>query len=499
MLLAFAAPAAAQGYTAREGDDALLPQPPVATPIALDSDTPSARVEIPFRFHCFGEPYTEVGISMHGFVVLGATASLDVEQPAHLPIRGGAVDGAIAPLWQARAGRRTVHTWTNGQAPARRFVIEWSGDDGRVQLQLHERADEITFAYGAGRSTRVAPSAKPRRIVRGLDERGGDRFVVPVNDTTGNEFPTLRTINFQPRAPLFHPDGIGKERVPVRWLDVRQESTVPQGSAKRCTYLAKGRHTFHVPDRALLRATGRGGLRKQPKALRDALRAEDRAAFGGARGDARRWVRQVLDGKMIFLPASSGAASAPPLRVWFRIIEYFSVDDRGNTLTDQHTWNLRWMLSNAFRDKRRKEPIDGYSAWKAMARGRLSVGKLFSARQTDDAGRQFSSGRKNEYLLWSGHVKRGTRGALATAQSPTAPWVEFYLRQEDSQLTQHVKRGDLRFVPDPNYVDGQYEYTIEALDNPYGWVTGGAVPPLPIRDEDFDVDPGRVVAPVTPR
>jgi len=301
---------------------------------------------------------------------------------------------------------------------------------------------------------------------------------------------------FEPRAALFHPDGTGKEHFPVRWLDVRKESTVPQASTKRCTYLAKGRHTFHVPDRALRRATERGGWRKQPPEVLDALLAEDRATFGGEKGDARRWVRQVLDGKIIFLPAASGAQ---PLRVWFRIVEYFSLDERGNTLTDHHTWNLRWMLSNAFRDRKRKEPIDGYWAWKAMARGRLSVGKLFAARQTDDAGRQYSSGRKNEYLLWSGRVKRGTRGALASYASPTDGWVEFYLREEDMQLTQHVKRGDLRFVPDPSYVDGHYEYAIEALDNPYGWVTGRAVPLPPIRDEEFDVDPGRTDGPVTPR
>ena len=67
------------------------------------------------------------------------------------------------------------------------------------------------------------------------------------------------------------------------------------------------------------------------------------------------------------------------------------------------------------------------------------------------------------------------------------------------RATQHADANDLRFVPDPHYVDGHYEYVIGALDNPFGWVTGRDVPAPPLRDEGLDVDPGRVETAETPR
>ncbi len=70
---------------------------------------------------------------------------------------------------------------------------------------------------------------------------------------------------------------------------------------------------------------------------------------------------------------------------------------------------VEWVFANAFPRGDPRAKIDGYYAWRAMARGRLTVGKLF------------------------------------------------------------------------------------------GWITGRELPPPPLRDEPFDVDPGRSRAPVTPR
>ena len=77
--------------------------------------------------------------------------------------------------------------------------------------------------------------------------------------------------------------------------------------------------------------------------------------------------------------------------------------------------------------------------------------------------------------------------------------MRFYLKEDDTSLTQHAEKKRLRFVPDPNYVDGHYQYTIRADDNPYGWVTGNTVPLPPLRDEGFEADPGRKTGPETPR
>ena len=58
---------------------------------------------------------------------------------------------------------------------------------------------------------------------------------------------------FEPRTVHFNVPGIGKDGEPATWLDVRKESTIPDGCTKRCTYLARGRGYFHVPDRAGVR------------------------------------------------------------------------------------------------------------------------------------------------------------------------------------------------------------------------------------------------------
>jgi len=472
--------ASAQGYEVKAGGIPLFPRPDDATLLAGDAtvdDPPSTAVTLPFRFVYFGDAYTELRISADGWVRPGGA-----EPPAATAGKRG--DGAIMVTATGTGVR--VYTWVTGAAPQRAFVVSWEQGGSRTgaqevaQVHLREGPGRVAFSSSA-----LRPAGEPLR--RGLDEPSGEREAnAPDTGPPG--------CVFEPRTVLFNPAGIGTEGEPVAWLNVRRESTIPDGCTKRCTYLARGRGYFHVPDRALWVRHATMGRRKRPATVLSGLLAEDRKTFGGDKGDAGRWVRQVLDGKMIFLPADGG----PPRRIWFRIIEYFSLDELGTTAADHHIWNLRWVLSNTLAAGDARE-IDGYFAWKAMARARLTVGKLFRAGERDNAGRQYNSGRKHEYLLWSARLKDGARGLLTPRGAAPETWVRFSLQEDDARIAQHAETADLRFVQDPNYVDGHYEYVIRALDNEFGWITGRTVPPPPIRDEPFDEDPGRTNAPVTGR
>ncbi len=508
VLAALASSAAAQGYECTlQGEPAFVEAPADATPCDVASDTGLARVDLPFGFRYFGEASRALDVSPDGWVVVRAARGLgegddDGERvPTRLPIEAGsAFDGVLAVLATERAPAvaPTLRHWQDGAAPSRRVIVEWAGlprPGARAQLHLHEGAGRVVFAYSAAAVTGDVVSSGA--ALRGIDEPGGDRFVTPPSGADSTRAaPT--DVRFEPRTVVECPPGLGEQGVPVRWIDTRKEATVPDGCTRRCTYLGKGLHYFHVPDRASKTWTGTR-WRAEPRSLRDALATEDRATFGDGRddvvGDHVRWVRQVLDGKVLLLPADGGA----PLRIWFRIVEYFSLDDRAIAGADYHTWNVRWMLANAFPGNDPREDIDRYQAWKATARGRLTVGKLFTASQTDDAGRQFDSGRKREYELSSGRLTTGVRGVLAPYATPPESWTRFVLMEEDMRITQHADRGDLRFVADPNYVDGGYEYTIAAPDNDAGWIYGRALPGQPLRDEGIDDDPGRAAESVTPR
>jgi hypothetical protein len=482
---ATATSAFAQGYARENLSDAWCERPAEAP--SLDAETVSV-LPLPFEMQLYGKRADALTVSPSGWAQPGSHADAAVEAAHDL-------DGAIVVQpWPGLLER--TWAWIEGEAPTRRFVVQWDAD-GRgldAQLQLEEDGHAVTFAYRAGATTGDSKGPGERRgrgNRRRIDELGGERVVLLDPRARSTTFADVR---FTPRAPLFNPPDIGKEGVATRWQDVRKESTVPDGCTKRCTYLARGRGYFHVRDRAVFWHSPRG-VRKHPPEFLERLLEEDRETFGSENGDAFRWVRQVLDGKVLLLPADG----SEPLRLWFRIVEYFSLDDRGTTLADHHVWNLRWMLSNAFPGDDPREDVDRYYAWRASAEARLTVGKLFRADQADDAGRQYDSGRKNEYVLWSGRLKTDTRGALAPNATPEDGWVRFTLMEDDMRVTQHADAADLRFVADPNYVDGHYEYVIRALDNPYGWVTGRTVPHPPLRDEPFDTDPGRETGPVTPR
>jgi hypothetical protein len=101
--------------------------------------------------------------------------------------------------------------------------------------------------------------------------------------------------------------------------------------------------------------------------------------------------------------------------------------------------------------------------------------------------------------LRSSRIRPGPRGALLPYATPATDWTRFTLEEDDMNVPQRADDAGVRFVADPHYVDGHYGYTIRALDNAFGWVTARTVPPVPLRDEGIETDPGAAAGPITPR
>jgi hypothetical protein len=504
VVVALAGTASAQGYTVAEATGLVEARPKSAARIDVDSVRPAksfAAVTLPFAFRYYGNAYATIVVSAHGWVLPGAKEGFaDAADPGAphgqdaatgaFPYGAGA-DGIVAPLWSRFAigddgptGSSGVWTWTAGDAPSRRFVVSWEnvslGAAPRmtVQVHLHEGLGRIVFAYATSVVTGAAsPAAK---AVCGFDEPGGRRFTSPVPGGGATAGPPPSDFVFDPRTVLFNSPDAVKTGVPVVWQDIRRESITAPGSAKGACYVAKGRGYFFVPDRALSALDPKFGQR--PRSQRKGeLVEEDKAAFPGGTGDSERWVRQVLDGKAVLVPKDGSAA----VRVRFRIIEWFTIDEWGVAGEDDHIWNLRRMLGQAFgRDDPRGE-IGNYLAWRGMVSSRLSVVKLFDAGQKDDAGRQFDTNRKNEYVLWCARFRTGDAVSLGAAETPRDGWTRFFLKDEDRDAPQHAEKGDLRDVADPNYVDGAYGYVIRS-DHPLGWEALGTAPPAALTDEPFD-------------
>jgi hypothetical protein len=510
VVLAAAAPAWAQGYVVTAESGRIEPRPADAARVDVDSvhaEKSSALAAFPFRFSYYGEPCSTVVVSAFGWVLPGAKHGFadagdpsaahgqDASSGAFPYGAGGAgANGVVAPLWapyrfvnDGSPGAGAVFAWTSGTAPSRRFVVSWEdvavGDGPRVtvQVQLCEGPGRIVFAYRT--ATTGAAGARPRTVC-GFDSPSDARFTAPPASSTGGLLPSSDFV-FDPRTVLFNSPAAVEHGTPVAWQHIRRESLSGENAAKACCYVAKGDGWFFVPDRAARSAESKTGLRADSSVTKR-LADEDAREFGGSPGDPHRWVRQVLDGKAILVPADGG----PPVRLWLRVIEWFTLDEWGVAGPDHHVWNLRLMLHRVFGDGDPRADVANYSAWRAMASGRLSVVKLFPFGEKDDAGQQYTTNRTEEYVLWCSRFKTGTRGALPARDCPDASWSRFRQKDTDDEMPQHADKGDLRDVADPEYVDGNYSYVIRSDDDASGWVTRGRTPSAALSDETIDDDPG---------
>ncbi len=121
------------------------------------SDDVTATVDLPFSFPYFGTLFDRISICSNGWAAFGSSTATTSSNPV-LP-SGAAPNAVVAPLWDDLAtGGGVVRTYTNGVAPARTFVIDWSdveSFDGRssglrFQIALFEESGVVQFAYGSG-------------------------------------------------------------------------------------------------------------------------------------------------------------------------------------------------------------------------------------------------------------------------------------------------------------------------------------------------------------
>jgi hypothetical protein len=469
VVVALAGTAYAQGYTAEDVSGRLVERPASAARVDFaDGAKTWAVVTMPFAFRWYGRPGKSLVVSAHRWLRPGATEGFDGAPNGTFPLAAGE-DGVVAPLWSGERAS-VVFTWAAGEAPSRVFVVSWEADGAVTQAQLHEGAGRIVFAYRAAAVT-GAPADAARPLV-GLDEPDGARFVAPKSGARGRP---PGDVVFEPRTVLVNSPLAPKRGEDVTWQDIRRESITGPGSAEGACYVAKGGAWMFVPDRVL---TGALRSRRLPE-----LVAEDAARFGG-KGDAERFVKQVLDAKAVLLPRDGGA----PERVWFRIVEWFTVEETGLAGPDEHVWNLRAMLKMAFPEGDPRARIDHYVAWRGMVRARFAVVKLFDARQTSDAAPQYDTNRKGEYVLWCAKFHTGPLAALLPDETPEDGWTRFPLEDENlgRVAEQHAEKRDLREVRDPEYVDGGYEYVVRSRGPVPGWEALPGVPRSALADEAFD-------------
>ena len=204
VLAALTAPAWADEYTVISAEGAPIDPTGVASVvITSENDDVTRSVDLPFAFPYFGRLYERVSICSNGWAALGDTTSTVSSNPT-LPSTA-APNAVLAPLWDdlSTAGG-SVRTYTNGSAPARVFVIDWSGVgsfDGqasglRFQVAILEQAGVVEFRYGSG------GTFSGMSYTAGIEDPTGTIAFSAVG--TGNDLSARPTglVRFEPRSAL---------------------------------------------------------------------------------------------------------------------------------------------------------------------------------------------------------------------------------------------------------------------------------------------------------
>jgi len=143
------APASGQWISPPFGATDLLPS------FANNVDGSRVVAGLPFAVSYFGHGYSSMSISTNGFVQFGGGQASGSTFAAFPQSAGN--DGICAAAWgtlDATVAGAHLYTWTDGVAPARRFVVAWanfgdrSGGTLSVQEQFYEDSGAIVFARG---------------------------------------------------------------------------------------------------------------------------------------------------------------------------------------------------------------------------------------------------------------------------------------------------------------------------------------------------------------
>ena len=124
------------------------------TSAGITADDSAVRVDLPFVFTFYEEPFTSVQISSNGYLVFGDSDASRFSNTA-LPTESEP-NGVVAALWDDLSPQAGGGVWTQtfGEAPNRVFVVEWLDTPhykdfgaGTFEIQLHEGSNDIEFQY----------------------------------------------------------------------------------------------------------------------------------------------------------------------------------------------------------------------------------------------------------------------------------------------------------------------------------------------------------------
>jgi hypothetical protein len=146
-------------YFARSENFNFIDISATGTPLNLEDDG-SANVTMPFRFNLFGVDADELCINNNGFMLLDWSKPCDgYFEDASIPNETVPLGSAqIAPFWDDLFTGGNVYYEVIGQAPNRRFIVQWNqknhynngqSDPGGVTFEaiLDEPTNSVSFQY----------------------------------------------------------------------------------------------------------------------------------------------------------------------------------------------------------------------------------------------------------------------------------------------------------------------------------------------------------------
>ncbi|MCW3103352.1 MAG: hypothetical protein JWO09_1792 [Bacteroidetes bacterium] len=171
-------------------------------------DVGSASIALPFAFNFFGQTYNNLFAYTNGFLELGTYSTSTSSYGATIPA-AATPNAVIAGVWDdlnvTGAGTPTVRYFTNGTAPNRRFIVEYSAvkfyngasNNGNVsfQIKLYEGTNVVEVHV----TNAVDPSPSNHYI--GIENATGTVGSAPAGR---NPFTTNITV---PEAWAFLPSG----------------------------------------------------------------------------------------------------------------------------------------------------------------------------------------------------------------------------------------------------------------------------------------------------
>jgi len=196
-------------YTEISGGTVLL------TGVPAQSNPSFNAIPLGFTFEFDGNDYTTVSIAENGFLAMGdevSTSNLAISSSSGTNNAVVALNRNLIP----RADGEIMYL-LSGTAPNRTFTVQWknfrrdtslaTNDILNFQIQLHEDANEIIFAYGATTAMTVNTAATVQVGLRGASNDDYNNRTTST-DWTATEAGTSNSNNCRLSAEVFPPNGL---------------------------------------------------------------------------------------------------------------------------------------------------------------------------------------------------------------------------------------------------------------------------------------------------